>query len=222
MHALGKSIRYLVHRATVVLGALGLTLGCFLVLPLLKSIASAPAADTLVQAVDTANLPPPPPPPPEQEEEKEEEKPQEAPKLAEETPPLDLDQLALALNLGDGTGWGSGDFAIKLPTGADGASGESTDAIFQMADLDQKPRVIYQPSPSLSRDVRKKAPGTVYVIFVVDTRGRVETPMVQSSSDPVFEAPALSAVKQWKFEPAKRNGEPVKFRMRVPITFPKG
>jgi protein TonB len=45
---------------------------------------------------------------------------------------------------------------------------------------------------------------------------------VQSSSDPVFEAPSLAAVKQWKFEPGKRNGKPVRFRMRVPITFPEG
>jgi protein TonB len=45
---------------------------------------------------------------------------------------------------------------------------------------------------------------------------------VQQSTDPVFERPALAAVKQWRFEPGKRNGKPVRFRMRVPITFPKG
>jgi protein TonB len=61
----------------------------------------------------------------------------------------------------------------------------------------------------------------VYVLFVVDQRGRVESPMVQSSTDPKFEAAAVAAVKQWKFEPGKRNGQAVKFRMRVPITFPK-
>jgi len=43
---------------------------------------------------------------------------------------------------------------------------------------------------------------------------------VQSSPDPVFERPALTAVKQWKFEPGKRGGQAVRFRMRVPITFP--
>ena len=46
--------------------------------------------------------------------------------------------------------------------------------------------------------------------------------MVQKSSDPVFETPALAAVKQWKFEPGKRNGQAVRFRMRVPINFPEG
>ena len=36
------------------------------------------------------------------------------------------------------------------------------------------------------------------------------------------EKPALAAIKQWKFEPGKRSGQPVRFRMRVPITFPEG
>jgi protein TonB len=61
----------------------------------------------------------------------------------------------------------------------------------------------------------------VYIVFIVDQRGRVENPMVQSSTDSSFDAPALAAVRQWRFEPGKRNGEPVRFRMRVPITFPK-
>jgi len=32
---------------------------------------------------------------------------------------------------------------------------------------------------------------------------------------------AINCVKSWKFEPGKRNGEPVRFRMMAPITFPK-
>jgi protein TonB len=31
----------------------------------------------------------------------------------------------------------------------------------------------------------------------------------------------MKAVKQWKFEPGKRKGQAVRFRMRVPITFPE-
>jgi protein TonB len=59
------------------------------------------------------------------------------------------------------------------------------------------------------------------VLFVVDEHGKVENMTVQSSSDKSFEGAALSAVKQWKFEPGRRNGQAVRFRMRVPITFPK-
>jgi protein TonB len=210
----------------VLAAAAGLVLafGLFLVLPLLESITSTAQTDMIVQGVNTA-LPPPPPPPP-VEEEKEEEKPEEEPppppKLAEDTPPLDLSQLELALNPGTGGGVG-GDFEVRLPVGGGSGQGDGADVdqLFSMSDLDQKPRVIYQPSPQTSSQLQKLAPGTVTIVFVVDQRGRVENPLVQSSSNPAFEAPALAAVKQWKFEPGKRNGEPVRFRMRVPITFPK-
>ena len=132
---------------------------------------------------------------------------------------LDLSQLELALNPGFSGDWVGGDFSVKL--NATAAAGDDVDALFSLSDLDQKPRVVHQPAPVLSRQVRQKSPGTVYVIFVVDQSGRVESPTVQQSSDPVLESAALSAVRQWRFEPGKRNGKPVRFRMRVPITFPK-
>ncbi len=203
----------------VLLGAAGLTLLFFLVLPWMQTMAEAPPADTLVRSVDVLEAPPPPPP----EEEKPEDEPEPeppAPELAEESPPLDLAQLELALNASLSGDWLGGDFAVKLnavaPTGDN-----SVEALFSLADLDQKPRAIHQPGPIVSAAARQKAPGTVQIIFIVDERGRVESPQVQSASDPAFEAPALAAVKQWVFEPGKRNGEAVRFRMRVPITFPK-
>jgi protein TonB len=114
----------------------------------------------------------------------------------------------------------SGDFAVKLNTAT--SESKDVDALFSLADLDQKPRVVYQASPRLTKELRRKAPGTVYIIFIVNRKGQVEKPQVQKSTDPVFEKPALNAVKKWKFEPGKRKGNPVRFRMRVPITFPKG
>jgi periplasmic protein TonB len=207
------------HRLWVCLGAAGLTLVFFLILPLMQTITQPRHNDLELQGIDTAQVPPPPPPPePEQEEEPEEEPP--PPELTEEAPPLDLSQLELALNPGFSEGWMGGDFAVKLNTVA--SQDDALDAVFSMADLDQKPRVIYQPGPTLDGAARRKAPGTVYILFIVDQRGRVENPVIQKSTDPVFEKPALAAVKQWKFEPGKRNGQAVRFRMRVPVTFPKG
>jgi periplasmic protein TonB len=211
-------VGYLLHRLGVMTGAVALTLLLFLVLPLMQTIARPPTTDLIVQNVDTANIPPPPPPP--KEEPKEKEKEEKPPELTEKAPPIDLDQIEMALNQSFSGDWMRGDFAVKINAAA--AGGGDSEALFSLADLDQRPRVIYQPGPLLDSRMRSKAPGTVYVIFVVDQRGRVEDPIVQSSTDPVFERPALTAVKQWKFEPGKRNGQPVRFRMRVPITFPKG
>lgn len=209
------------HRLSVVLGATALTFLFFMVLPLMQTMSKSPTSDLVLQRVDTVSVPPPPPPEEEPEKEKvQEEKP---PELTETAPPLDLSQLELALNSHPGFGAGlGGDFAVKLSTTVSYGSGGDVDALFSMADLDQQPRVIYQPGPALTEQVRKKAPGTVYILFIVDQSGRVESPKVQKSSDPVFETPALAAVKQWKFEPGKRNGQAVRFRMRVPVSFPKG
>ncbi|MGE4286316.1 MAG: energy transducer TonB [Phycisphaerae bacterium] len=214
-----RLLRRLFNSVVMIVGAAALTLTFFLVLPLMQTLGKPPATDMIVTTVDTAKLEPPPPAiEPEQEPEPE---PEEAPpELAEETPPLSLDQLTMALNPGISDSWMQGDFAMKLNTAV--SNSKDVDELFSIADLDQKPRIVYQPAPVLSNEVRRKAPGTVYVIFIVGKDGRVENPQVQKSSDPVFDRPALNAIKKWKFEPGKRNGRPVRFRMRVPITFPEG
>ncbi|MEW6744604.1 MAG: TonB family protein [Planctomycetota bacterium] len=207
------------QRLMIAPGAVLLTVAFFLVLPLFQSISQPPSDDLVVRTVETADVPPPPSPP-EEEPEKETEPEEKPPELNEETPPLDLSQLELALDPAFSGDWLAGDFAVKLTTAA--ADSRSTEALFSAGDLDQAPRVLYQPGPVLSGKVRQRAPGTVHIVFSVDERGKVENAVVQSSTDPVFDKPALAAVRQWKFESGKRNGRPVRFHMRVPITFPKG
>jgi protein TonB len=181
----------------------------------MQAIGRGPSTDLLVLEVDTTELPPPPPPPPEPEPEPKLEEP--PPELVEQAQPLDLAQLELALSPSVGGGWMSADFSLDLNhLGAD--QGAVQDLI-DLADLDQKPRAIYQSQPAMNANVRAKAPGTVAVIFMVGTDGRVEQPRIQSSDDPVFERPALEAVETWRFEPGQKNGEPVRFRMRVEIKF---
>jgi len=201
---------------TTAFGAVGMTLACFLVLPLIQAISRPPAADMLLRPMETAVLTPPPPPPLEEpEEEPEVEEP--PPELPDEVAPLDLAQLELALNPGfGGDGWMSPDFGLNASAVGRAAD---VDSLFNLSELDQEPRAIYQPQPLIDAKMRKRMPGTVYVVFVVDQRGRVENPVVLKSSDAVFERSALTAVKQWKFEPGKKSGQPVRFRMRAPITF---
>jgi protein TonB len=199
-----------------------MSLALFIVLPLLQSITKPPDTDLFLQTVDLGHVEAPPPP---EEKPKEETEPQEKPpELVETSPPLDLSELELALNptLGDGL-LGSGDFAVRLNTAVanSGGDGSNADAVFSIADLDQKPRAIYQASPAMTRELRQKAPGRVNVIFIVDEGGRVVDPRVRSSTDPVFEQATLNAVKRWKFEPGRRGGRPVRFRMLAPITFEK-
>lgn len=218
-HFAVRLMKKVIHKSVVFIGALGLTTTFFMALPLLQALNKPPDTDLIVQSMDTIlDAPDPPPEDPQEEDPPPEEEP--PPELAEEAPPLDLAQLELALNPGFSDGWMGGDFEVKLNTAV--SQSKEVDTLFSIADLDQKPRAVYQASPALTKETREMAPGTVYIVFIVNEEGRVENPIVQKSTDPVFENPALNALKKWKFEPGKRNGQPVRFRMRVPITFPKG
>lgn len=215
---IGKPLKWY-HRLMTALGAILLTLAFFLVLPIMQTISQPPASDLELTSVSSMEPPPPPP----MEEEPEEPEPEEEPPPPEiaDTPPMDLSQLELALNPGGLGGGVGGDFVVNLMNTAVKQSAD-VDAIFSMADLDQKPRPVYQPAPVFNSSLRAKAPATVYIIFVVSQKGKVEMPKVQKSTDPAFNSAAMAAIKQWRFEPGKRGGKPVRFRMRVPITFPKG
>jgi protein TonB len=215
-----RQIRYYLW---VILGAVVITLVLFVVLPLMQTISKPPTEDLYLSDVDLANVEPLPPSPPEEEPELEPELEEEPPELVEQAAPLDLSQLELALNPGFSSDWmGNGDFTVSLNTIISSSKNDSVDTIFSMADLDQQPRVIYQSSPVFTKQLRQKAPGKVNVIFIVDEQGRVVEPRIKSSTDPIFETPALNAVKHWKFEPGKRGGRAVRFRMLAPITFSKG
>lgn len=206
-------------RIVVAAFATAVTLSIFLILPILQAISAGRDTDLVVQGLNMAELPPPPPPPPEEEKPEEEEAPEQPPELTENAPPLDLSQLELALNPTVGEGL-FGDFTVKLVNQLVEGNGAGLDEIFSLSDLDQKPRPIFQRPPSYPQELRKqRRQGTVYVLFTVDRQGRVTDAKVDKSTDPAFEKPALEAVKQWKFEPGTRKGEPVQFRMRIPITF---
>lgn len=56
---------------------------------------------------------------------------------------------------------------------------------------------------------KKSHEGVVKLGLMVSTQGTVYSPIVNLSTHVDFEAPALEAVKQYKFNPATLNGMPV-------------
>jgi TonB family protein len=150
------------------------------------------------------------------------ESPVAAPALAA----MSLSDLESALGGGAGGGgeFGGGfSFASGGRIGGTGtvqSGGGDLDDILSSAELDQRPRPVFQASPQYPLEMRKKkVEGTVNVVFFVDKDGRVLNPQVENSSHPAFERPALEAVRQWRFDPGTRRGQKVSFKMRVPITF---
>lgn len=128
-----------------------------------------------------------------------------------------------------GGGAAGGDFASQMSfasggriggTGKGGPAEETMDSAFSLAEIDQKPRAVFQAAPMFPAEMRgKKVEGVVTVVFIVDASGKVLNPRVEKSSHPAFEKPALAAVRQWKFEPAVKGGQRVGCKMRVPIRF---
>ncbi len=86
--------------------------------------------------------------------------------------------------------------------------------------LDNPPRTRSQVAPAYPSDAKiSGTTGEVVVEFIVDEIGRVLNPRVVRATDPRFEVPTLRAVEKWRFEPGKREGQAVRFRMMVPVLF---
>jgi protein TonB len=172
-----------------------------------------------------------PEPPPEDVLETQEEPPPDAAELmrnlqlsaAASAPELEAASLGAIEAALNGLGGGGGEFSDALSFSSGGriggtGRGGAMDAVFGLAELDQKPRPIFQASPVYPARMRKVR-GVVSVTFVVDTAGNVREPQVEESTHAAFDKPALDAVKQWKFEPGIKGGERVSTKIRVPIYF---
>ncbi len=86
--------------------------------------------------------------------------------------------------------------------------------------LDNPPRTRFQAAPHYPFEGKTQGlHGEVVVEFLVDERGRVHEPRVVSSTHRMFEEPTLRAVAKWQFEPGRRDGRVVRFRMAAPVVF---
>lgn len=86
--------------------------------------------------------------------------------------------------------------------------------------LDRVPRTRVQVAPIYPVEARHDGrTAEVVVEFTVDEQGWVNNPRVVRSTDALFEQPTLRAVAKWRFEPGRKNGRPVRFRMLVPVSF---
>ena len=197
--------RRIVNRLLTVSAAVALTLAFFLVLPVMQRISETLKADVILQPTDVAEIEPPAEI--QQEEEEPEPEPEKnEPKLeAQQTPLASLAEMDIAMNAGSG---GGAAMALKVDFGQMAQAAGGGDDPFRMDELDQKPRATYQPSPKLTHQMRARTPATVYVIFVVDERGRVTQPRIEQSSDPLFDQPTLKAIERWRFEPGQRGVGP--------------
>jgi protein TonB len=62
--------------------------------------------------------------------------------------------------------------------------------------------------------------GTVLLKVRITEHGRVEAVQVERSTGyPELDEPAAEAIQRWRFEPARRSGEPVAVWVLIPVEF---
>ncbi len=70
-----------------------------------------------------------------------------------------------------------------------------------------------------SEFARSNSTGLVTVNFLVDDKGNVQEAKVIKSTHTELEAPALVAIKKWRFKPATKGGTAVAVHVTIPIKF---
>jgi TonB family protein len=93
---------------------------------------------------------------------------------------------------------------------------------YEIAQVGEKPRVVSQVELQLSGELRARATGEVVVLRVlVSHTGQpaAVTVLRKSKGGADLDRAAIAAVKQWRFAPARRRGEPVScwFNVGVPL-----
>ncbi|MFZ1943861.1 MAG: energy transducer TonB [Acidobacteriaceae bacterium] len=84
----------------------------------------------------------------------------------------------------------------------------------------QAPRVVHEVEPVIPPSERGHFfEGAVVIACAIDTKGVVREPYVQVSAGTAFDRSALEAVRQYRFKPAEKNGEPVMVLMDISINF---
>jgi len=117
---------------------------------------------------------------------------------------------------GSGGGVGSG-FGPGVGPGYGGGIGGG---VYRVGGGVSAPRVLYAPDPNYSDEARKaKYQGTVVLWVIVGPDGRVHDVRVQRTLGLGLDEKAIEAVRTWKFEPAKRNGQPVAVQVNVEVNF---
>lgn len=114
-----------------------------------------------------------------------------------------------------------GEGITRIPTGRPGNPlGKGMGTVFDINAIDQAPTVRSHVPPGYPLELRRKGTtGSVLVEFIVDRDGTVISATATEATHVAFEAPAVAAVKRWKFRPGKKAGRAVNTRVRQVINF---
>jgi periplasmic protein TonB len=117
---------------------------------------------------------------------------------------------------GSGGGVGSGTGAGVGPGFGGGIGG----GYFRPGGGVTAPRVIYQTDPEFSEEARKaKYQGTCVLGLIVDTNGRPTNIRVINALGMGLDEKAIESVRNWRFEPGRKDGHAVPVEIAIEVDF---
>lgn len=120
--------------------------------------------------------------------------------------------------IGSGTGGGVG--SGEGPGVGPGRGGGIGGGVFRVGGGVSAPRAIHTPDPEYSEEARKaKYQGTVVLWLIVDPEGRPRELKVARQLGMGLDQKAMDAVRNWRFEPAMKDGRPVAVQINVEVNF---
>jgi periplasmic protein TonB len=121
---------------------------------------------------------------------------------------------------GIGSGGGGGVGSGEGPGYGPGHGGGTGGGAFRVGGGVSAPKAIYAPDPEYSEEARKvKHMGVVVLWLVVGPDGKPRDIKVLRTLGLGLDEKAMEAVKNWRFDPALKDGKPVAVQITVEVTF---
>ncbi len=80
------------------------------------------------------------------------------------------------------------------------------------------PAVLVQSVPSPPAEVRLTGRSSGVYEVIIDEQGRVESVVVRTSIQAAYDRDLIAATAQWRYQPALKDGQPVKFRKMIEVS----
>jgi len=121
---------------------------------------------------------------------------------------------------GIGSGSGGGVGSGRGPGVGPGWGGGIGGGPYRVGGGVSAPRAIFSPDPEYSEEARKaKYQGTVVLYVVVGADGRPHDLRVTRSLGLGLDEKAIEAVRTWRFDPAKKDGQAVAVQVNIEVNF---
>lgn len=121
---------------------------------------------------------------------------------------------------GIGSGYGGGVGSGRGAGVGRGYGGGIGGGIFRVGGGVSAPHAIYDPDPEYSEEARQaNYQGTVILWAVIGPDGRPRELRVARSLGMGLDEKAMEAVRNWRFEPAKKDGQPVAVQINIEVNF---